>query len=92
MQSIVEKLYKHFGDSHSCRRTYPPESRYYELADFRKKNLNKLMEQLSDDGKAILERKQDIQDELNYATHYDTFSRGLRLGLLLMGEAYRESL
>ena len=92
MQSIVEKLYGHFGDDHPCRRTYPPHSPYYESAQLRQSNLDKLMEQLNDSEKEILEKYCDMQDELNYATHYDTFACGLKIGLLLMGEAYHESL
>lgn len=84
--NILEELY--LGNIRPDVKFYGMDSQFAELARLRERNREKLIESLNDGEKETFEKFNDAQAEIDGITHYEKFTYGFRLGVLLTTEAF----
>lgn len=83
---ILEELY--YGNIRPDVKFYGKYSPFVELARLREKNRENFLEHLSEKEKETFEKFNDAQSEMDDITHYQKFTYGFRLGVLLMAEVF----
>ena len=84
--NILEELY--YGNIRPDVKFYGKDSPFVELARLREKNRENLLKSLNESEKETFEKFNDAQSEMGNMTHYQKFTYGFRLGVLLMAEAF----
>ncbi len=84
MQSILQQLFD--SDIGLDGTPFPEDSPFMITVRDRREKLNKLMEQLNDEQKELLETCEDTENEINETIAYRKFVYGFRLGSLIMME------
>jgi len=83
---ILEELY--YGNIRPDVKFYGKDSPFIELARLREKNRENLLKSLNESEKETFEKFNDEQSEIDDITHYQKFTYGFRLGVLLMAETF----
>jgi len=84
--NILEELY--YGNIRPDVKFYSKDSPFVELARLREKNRENLLKTLNEDEKEAFEKFDATQSEMDDITHYQKFTYGFRLGVLLMAETF----
>lgn len=82
--SIMEQLYE--APIGYNGRPYEPDSDFVNTAHLRGRNLDALLEHLTDEQKELFEKYADADNELTSIEKFDKFSYGVHLGTLFMLE------
>ncbi len=85
--NILEELY--FGNIRpNANANYSKNSPLAELDHLCEKNKENLLKTLNESEKETFEKFTGLQDEMDGIAHYQKFTYGFRLGVLLMAEAF----
>lgn len=83
---ILEQLY--YGNIRPDVRFHGQNSYISKLVGVREENREKLLESLSEKEKNLFENFNEAQGEIDGIMHYEKFSYGFRLGILLVADAF----
>lgn len=86
MKSVMEELY--YGNIYPLEQIVPDNKDYRPLGEKLEAATEALKKTLNTEDAARLELMNSNSCELNSMTNYAAFSHGLRLGIMLMSEAF----
>lgn len=86
---ILEELF--YGNIRADARFYGKKETFTEAGRLCEKNKERLMAQLSENGKETFENYTCAQGELNDIMQYDKFAYGFKLGIMLMAEVFADA-
>lgn len=88
MRSILEELY--MGNIGFDAGYYAQNSPFVKAAKRKLESMEKLSAALNDTEKELFEQYCDAQADIEGITRYDTYTRALKFGILLMAEILME--